>query len=81
MMCVVLLRGWYVCAVGLTALSGCHPEQNPALAGQNIYKSREVQDIQIARLIGKVGGWQQCPTLGQSLLVSCATLVGVCRGM
>jgi hypothetical protein len=49
------LRGWCVTA-GLTALSGCHPEQNPALAGQNIYKSREVQDIQIARLIGKVGG-------------------------
>jgi citrate synthase len=39
---------------GLCALSGCHPEQNPALAGQNIYKSREVQDIQIARLLGKV---------------------------
>lgn len=42
---------------GLTALSGCHPEQNPALAGQNVYKSREVQDQQIARLIGKV--WKQ----------------------
>jgi citrate synthase len=39
---------------GLCALSGCHPEQNPALAGQNVYKSREVQDQQIARLIGKV---------------------------
>lgn len=39
---------------GLCALSGCHPEQNPALAGQNIYKSREVQDTQIARLVGKV---------------------------
>jgi hypothetical protein len=39
---------------GLCALSGCHPEQNPALAGQNIYKSRQVQDTQIARLIGKV---------------------------
>lgn len=42
---------------GLTALSGCHPEQNPALAGQNIYKSREVQDTQIARLVGKVTKW------------------------
>ena len=26
---------------GLCALSTCHPEQNPALAGQNVYKSRE----------------------------------------
>lgn len=41
-------------SAGLCALSGCHPEQNPALAGQNIYKSREVQDTQIARLLGKV---------------------------
>ena len=39
---------------GLCALSTCHPEQNPALSGQNIYKSREVQDKQIVRLIGKV---------------------------
>lgn len=28
--------------------------QNPALAGQNIYQSREVQDKQIVRLIGKI---------------------------
>jgi hypothetical protein len=28
---------------GLSALSCAHPEQNPAMAGQNIYKSREVQ--------------------------------------
>ena len=39
---------------GLAALSTCHPEQNPALAGQHVYKSREVQDKQIVRLIGKV---------------------------
>eukprot|EP00879_Flechtneria_rotunda_P001354 GHRR01001504.1.p1 GENE.GHRR01001504.1~~GHRR01001504.1.p1 ORF type:complete len:374 (+),score=124.68 GHRR01001504.1:84-1124(+) len=39
---------------GLCALSGCHPEQNPALAGQHVYKLREVQDQQIARLIGKI---------------------------
>lgn len=46
---------------GLCALSGCHPEQNPALAGQNVYKSREVQDQQIARLIGKVSScWAGC---------------------
>jgi citrate synthase len=37
---------------GLCALSTCHPEQNPALAGQGVYKSREVQDKQIVRLIG-----------------------------
>jgi citrate synthase len=43
-----------VILTGLCALSGCHPEQNPALAGQNIYKSRQVQDQQIARLISKV---------------------------
>ncbi|PSC76850.1 citrate synthase [Micractinium conductrix] len=39
---------------GLCALSTLHPEQNPALAGQNIYNSREVQDKQIVRLIGKM---------------------------
>lgn len=30
------------------------PPQNPALAGQNIYQSKEVQDKQIVRLIGKI---------------------------
>jgi hypothetical protein len=49
------LHYWSFFPAGLCALSGCHPEQNPALAGQNIYKSREVQDTQIARLLGKVG--------------------------
>ncbi|GMH34299.1 hypothetical protein BSKO_02133 [Bryopsis sp. KO-2023] len=39
---------------GLCALSTFHPEQNPALAGQNIYDSAEVQDKQIVRLIGKL---------------------------
>lgn len=39
---------------GLCALSTCHPEQNPALAGQNVYKSQEMQDKQIARLVGKI---------------------------
>ncbi len=34
-------------------LSPAHP-QNPALAGQNIYQSKEVQDKQIVRLIGKI---------------------------
>ncbi|KAL6780171.1 Citrate synthase 2, peroxisomal [Auxenochlorella protothecoides] len=47
-----------VLLTGLAALSTCHPEQNPALAGQAIYASRDVQDKQIVRLIGKI------PTLG-----------------
>ena len=37
----------------INALSTVHPEQNPALAGQNIYKSKEIQDKQIVRLIGE----------------------------
>ncbi len=36
-----------VLLVGLAALSACHPEANPALAGQNVYKAREVQDKQV----------------------------------
>lgn len=43
-----------VILTGLAALSTCHPEQNPALAGQNIYKSKQVQDKQIVRLVGKI---------------------------
>lgn len=39
---------------GLCALSTLHPEQNPALVGQHVYQSREVQDKQIVRLIGKI---------------------------
>lgn len=46
----------------LNALSTVHPEQNPALAGQNIYQSKEIQDKQIVRLIGA------------PLLLSCAAL-------
>lgn len=38
--------------VGINALSTCHPEQNPALAGQDVYTSKEIQDKQIVRLIG-----------------------------
>lgn len=45
-----------VLLTGICALSCCHPEANPALAGQSVYKSREVQDKQIVRLLGKVGG-------------------------
>ncbi|KAI8476900.1 MAG: citrate synthase [Monoraphidium minutum] len=43
-----------VLLTGLAALSGAHPEQNPALAGEGVYKSRAVQDKQIARLVGKI---------------------------
>ena len=38
----------------INALSTCHPEQNPALAGQSVYKSKEIQDKQIVRLIGEL---------------------------
>mmetsp|Transcript_34533 Transcript_34533/g.87293 ORF Transcript_34533/g.87293 Transcript_34533/m.87293 type:complete len:513 (-) Transcript_34533:781-2319(-) len=43
-----------VLLTGICALSTLHPEQNPALVGGNIYKSREVQDKQIVRLLGKI---------------------------
>lgn len=43
-----------VLLTGLAALSTCHPEQNPALAGQNVYKSKEMVDKQIVRLVGKI---------------------------
>lgn len=36
----------------LNALSTGHAEQNPALAGQDIYTSKEIQDKQTVRLIG-----------------------------
>jgi hypothetical protein len=38
----------------ISALSTCHPEQNPALAGQNVYQDKEIVDKQILRLIGRV---------------------------
>lgn len=43
-----------VLLTGLAALSTCHPEQNPALSGQHVYKSKDVVDKQIVRLIGKI---------------------------
>lgn len=36
----------------ISALSTCHPEQNPALAGQSVYADKEIVDKQILRLIG-----------------------------
>ena len=38
----------------LTALSAFHPEQNPALQGGGIYKSKEIRDKQVVRIIGKM---------------------------
>lgn len=43
-----------VLLAGLAALSTCHPEQNPALVGQQVYKSKDVVDKQIVRLVGKM---------------------------
>jgi len=41
-------------STALCALSTCHPEQNPALAGNSVYADPAVQDKQIARLVGKM---------------------------
>lgn len=43
-----------VLMTGICALSTLHPEANPALAGGGVYKTREAQDKQIVRLLGKV---------------------------
>ncbi|KAL5716546.1 citrate (Si)-synthase [Ranunculus cassubicifolius] len=37
----------------MSALSVFHPDANPALRGQDIYKSKQVRDKQIARVLGK----------------------------
>uniref|UniRef100_A0A1D1YKQ4 Citrate synthase n=1 Tax=Anthurium amnicola TaxID=1678845 RepID=A0A1D1YKQ4_9ARAE len=37
----------------MSALSVFHPDANPALRGQDLYKSRQVRDKQIARILGK----------------------------
>ncbi|TQD90345.1 hypothetical protein C1H46_024112 [Malus baccata] len=37
----------------MSALSVFHPDANPALRGQEIYKSKQVRDKQIARILGK----------------------------
>uniref|UniRef100_A0A7S0VEM7 Citrate synthase n=1 Tax=Polytomella parva TaxID=51329 RepID=A0A7S0VEM7_9CHLO len=39
---------------GICALSTLHPEANPAIAGQGVYKHRDMQDKQIVRLLAKV---------------------------
>ncbi|KAM3216489.1 Citrate synthase 2, peroxisomal [Capsicum chinense] len=37
----------------MSALSVFHPDANPALRGQDIYKSKQVRDKQIVRILGK----------------------------
>ncbi|KAF3516226.1 hypothetical protein DY000_02061725 [Brassica cretica] len=37
----------------MSALSIFHPDANPALRGQDIYKSKQVRDKQIVRILGK----------------------------
>lgn len=43
--------GVLVCA--MSALSVFHPDANPALRGQDLYKSKPVRDKQIVRILGK----------------------------
>ena len=38
----------------VAALSTLHPEQNPSLVGQTIYKNKKVRNKQIYRLLGGV---------------------------
>ncbi|CAI0461356.1 unnamed protein product [Linum tenue] len=38
----------------ISALSIFHPDANPALRGQDLYKSKQLRDKQIARILGKV---------------------------
>ncbi|CAN1351764.1 Citrate synthase, glyoxysomal [Linum perenne] len=43
-----------VLVTAVSALSIFHPDANPALRGQDLYKSKQVRDKQIARILGKV---------------------------
>lgn len=45
-----------VLLTGLSALGGVHPEANPAIVGQNVYKDAVTRDKNIVRLIGKIPG-------------------------
>lgn len=38
----------------LAALSTVHPEQNPSLVGETIYKNREIRNKQIYRIMGNI---------------------------
>jgi citrate synthase len=43
-----------VLASAMSTLSVFHPDANPALRGQDLYKSKQVRDKQIVRVLGKV---------------------------
>ena len=43
-----------VLMAGISALGTLYPEQNPAIAGEHVYKDMRVQDAQIVRLLGQV---------------------------
>lgn len=45
----------------INALASFHPDANPALKGQDLYKSKAVRDKQIVRILGKV------PTLAAAI--------------
>lgn len=76
----------------INALSTCHPEQNPALAGQNVYQSKEMQDKQIVRLIGAADlysagmvshGGQSCSASAEHCFVTknssaAVSMIGLC---
>jgi citrate synthase len=42
-----------VLASAMSTLSVFHPDANPALRGQDLYKSKQVRDKQIVRVLGK----------------------------
>ncbi|BBG99743.1 citrate synthase 2 [Prunus dulcis] len=44
---------WVYFVSAMSALSVFHPDANPALRGQDVYKSKQVRDKQIARILGK----------------------------
>jgi hypothetical protein len=61
-----------VVIAAVNAMGACHPEQNPALAGQNIYNSKAIQDAQIVRLLGAM------PTIAAYAYYRCG---GIMHGM
>lgn len=50
----------------VVAMGALHPEQNPALSGNSIYKDKAVQDTQIVRLLGAM------PTIASYAYYRCA---------
>lgn len=67
-----------VLMAGVAALGALHPEQNPAIAGQGVYKSRAVQDAHIVSLLGHVPtiaahAYHRCASPLESLSPCCVT--------